>query len=164
VTKKSYWQRLPGKWRLWPLESRVGYYTKQDWSSDDACWLWSGPLTAAGYGQLSYKGAVVLAHREAWKLAHGEVPAGLRVLHECAHKQCVRPSHLRVGKKSRPSSVTRTRRGERHANARISDGQVSEVHALADAGVKKAAIARRFGISRMHVWRILAGRSRTSSA
>lgn len=64
----------------------------------DACWLWQGPVQATGYG-VSYfglpKGKITGAHRVAWRLTHGELPAeGLTLDHLCNVKRCVNPAHL----------------------------------------------------------------------
>jgi hypothetical protein len=40
---------------------------------------------------------VELAHRIAWVFAHGDIPAGLAVLHSCDIPICVRDQHLFLG-------------------------------------------------------------------
>lgn len=61
------------------------------------CWLWTGTLTKAGYGQLSVRGKSVLASRFAYGLLVGEIPEGIWVLHKCDTPACVRPEHLYLG-------------------------------------------------------------------
>ncbi len=42
-------------------------------------------------------GKQVSAHRYAWVLANGEIPAGLFVCHKCDVPACCRPSHMFLG-------------------------------------------------------------------
>lgn len=64
----------------------------------EACWPWRGPVSATGYG-VSYFGGpnrkISGAHRVAWRLTHGEIPAeGLTLDHLCSVRHCVNPAHL----------------------------------------------------------------------
>lgn len=80
-----------------PLAER--FWEKVDKSGD--CWLWTGrPDGRMGYGRIREGvagSATLLAHRVAWELAFGPVPAGLDVCHTCDIPLCVRPDHLFLG-------------------------------------------------------------------
>ncbi len=67
------------------------------------CWLWNGAVQVTGYAMY----ADTPMHRLAYELAHGPIPKGLTVDHEChnsdptclggnscLHRRCVNPSHL----------------------------------------------------------------------
>ncbi len=49
-----------------------------------------------GYGDLSYSGKHMQAHRLAWTLTHGD-PGELDVLHTCDNPPCCNPKHLYLG-------------------------------------------------------------------
>jgi len=63
----------------------------------DACWLWTGTTTLAGYGQLRVNGKKIYTHRFVLALFGREVPSGLVVMHSCDVPACVNPDHLSVG-------------------------------------------------------------------
>ena len=58
------------------------------------CWLWIGHLSGVGYGMFRYGGITELAHRAAYKLFIGPIPAGFVVDHLCRTRCCVKPAHL----------------------------------------------------------------------
>ena len=64
----------------------------------DGCWCWTGALNTDGYGNFTTEHRTsIRAHRFAWQLTNGPIPAGLHVLHNCDHPSCVRPDHLFLG-------------------------------------------------------------------
>lgn len=60
----------------------------------DGCWLWTGWISPTGYGSLKVRKKNVYAHRLAYELAHGPIPAGYQIDHLCRVRNCVNPSHL----------------------------------------------------------------------
>lgn len=59
----------------------------------DDCWLWTA-TTAHGYGNFRFDGKMVRAHRFAYTLLVGPIPAGLEIDHLCRIRACVNPFHL----------------------------------------------------------------------
>lgn len=63
------------------------------------CWLWKGARTSHGYGTFVVDGRrrskkYGMAHRVAYELVVGPIPAGLTIDHLCRVPACVNPKHL----------------------------------------------------------------------
>jgi hypothetical protein len=101
------------------------FWSKVDRSGD--CWLWIGAKDEEGYGFQKILGRMWHASRVSWKIAHGDIPDGLLVLHKCDNPPCIRPSHLFLGtqkeniadamRKGRFSSEINTRWKNRHVSS-----------------------------------------------
>jgi hypothetical protein len=75
------------------------FWSKVALAGGDACWLWLATPNADGYGRFQRRLApgryrMVRAHRYAYELLVGPIPAGLTLDHLCGHQLCVRPHHL----------------------------------------------------------------------
>lgn len=79
------------------LELRFWAKTKDE--PGTGCLIWTGAVTGAGggYGAFGVGGTVSGAHRVAYRLTHGPIPAGVMVRHQCHNPLCVQPDHLSVG-------------------------------------------------------------------
>lgn len=90
--------------------------------AENGCFEWQAAKNPAGYGMFNRTGTtskVILAHRMAYLLEHGELPEGSVVMHLCDNPSCVNVKHLRLGthaenhddKKNKGRSNTGTRHG-----------------------------------------------------
>lgn len=127
------------------------------------CWVWTGRRNPKGYG-LAWNRARLTgnrradegAHRIAWVLINGPIPAGLCVLHRCDNPPCIRPDHLWLGTKADNSADMkakgRTYRptwiGAAVPTAKITDVIASEIRRkYATGSVTQAELARQYGLT-----------------
>lgn len=161
-----------------PIASRLE--TRVDRSGDH--WLWQGKPDAWGYGRLSSNGRVIHAHRAAWEAVAGPIPTGMSICHTCDVRLCVRNDDIGtyvvcgVSYERRGHLFLATRRvnledmhakgrgrgnptnGSAHHNAKLTEGQVTEIRDLYDAGgISMKQLGQRFNVSRDAVWRIVHG-------
>jgi hypothetical protein len=154
---------------------RPGPLAERFWAKVDksgTCWLWTAYRNAKGYGVIKSPGddgPTLLAHRVAWELTYGPIPAGVQILHQCDCPPCVRPEHLFRGtnadnvadrvRKGR-NGPRPTPRGEASPDAKLREFQVREIRArYAAGGVTWRSLAREYGVSTGTVQKILEGRT-----
>lgn len=160
------------------------FWAKVSRGEPASCWPWRGALSG-GYGHFWMDGRVTRAHRAAWILAHGPIPEGMEVCHNCPggdNPSCVNPAHLFLGthadnmadcaakgRADRTRKVRGTRhgtatvpesrpRGERNGSAVLTAEQALEVRRQLAAGATQRVVAAAFGIGQAQVSRIKTGR------
>ena len=127
----------------------------------NGCTPWMG-ARSRGYGDFGKR----KAHRVAWELANGPIPAGLVVCHSCDNPPCVNPDHLWVGTmgdnirdciskgrgrgqfvsgKNHPASI---RKGDNHWRTKLKTADFPKVIQLRSDGVRTVDIAKMFGVDR----------------
>jgi hypothetical protein len=133
------------------------------------CWLWTGSCygdsTGRTYGQTSYNGKRMGAHRASFLMHGGVVPDGHDVMHRCDTKACVRPDHLTAGTRTenlldgfaapRNQGVCA---GENNGRARLT---WDDVHAIRSAPRVYGSIpilAAQYGVSAGQINQIRSGR------
>jgi hypothetical protein len=73
-----------------PLNERISALSVRDGD----CIVWVGAKSSSGYGQIKVNRVVRQAHRVAFELEHGTIPAGRVLDHLCRNRACVNPAHL----------------------------------------------------------------------
>jgi len=86
--------------RFWAKVNKVGPVPEHR-PELGPCWLWTGYVSSTGYGIFSTEQDLMLAHRFAWKLLVGPIPARRQLDHLCRVRNCVKamadedgPAHL----------------------------------------------------------------------
>lgn len=155
----------------------------------DDCWEWTSAKDSHGYGMFQIGGKAVGAHRIAWRLAYGEIPDGLYVLHACDNRPCVRPDHLFLGtpkdnsqdmvrkgrytppvidpevrkvarSKARETVLrNKTFQGSNHPGTRLTDVDVLAIREAYRAGVTQVKLGQAFGIEQTTVSNIVVRKS-----
>lgn len=139
------------------------FWAKVDRSAGpDGCWPWLAGRNHQGYGRFRIGGRgspTAHAHRVAWEVANGAIPAGLLACHQCDNPPCCNPSHLFLG--TTPDNVAdrdskgRTASGERSGRSKHLDHD--RIFALRAEGWSQERIAQAVGCSQTRVGQILRG-------
>lgn len=95
------------------------FWTKVRRDEATGCLIWTAGCCTDGYGTFSSHGRDARAHRIAWALAHGPIPAGRCVLHSCDTPPCVEERHLFLG--SQTENIADMDRKGRRGTARGDD-------------------------------------------
>ncbi len=144
------------------------FWSKVDHSGGpEACWPWTGYRNRLNYGVVSLPGGKLeLTHRTAYRLNHGPIPNGKKVLHRCDNRPCCNVAHHFIGTQAdniadmmakgrhRPPDV----RGVRHGSAKLDDERIREIRALQGSGESQDRIAARYGVSQSLVSLIWLGK------
>ena len=88
MSDADYLARLKSKCII----TESGCWEKQGFRSTS-----KGMKPGTGYGSMCYRNKNWAAHRLAWHLVKGPIPAGMKVLHKCDNAACCNPDHLELG-------------------------------------------------------------------
>jgi hypothetical protein len=127
---------------FWSRGKRVGFCLEFDYMD-----------RKNGYGALSFQGQRWRAHRLAWTLSRGPIPAGLFVCHTCDNRRCIEPLHLYLGthRDNMRDAFHKGRcigqRGELGSAARLTEAQVRAIRVAHASGASYRALARQYGVA-----------------
>lgn len=136
------------------------FWSKVDRSGE--CWEWLASKTHDGYGRHHYDGGT-MAHRLAYELTRGPIPAGMCVCHACDNRGCVNPTHLWLGTQADNIKDMRVKgrgprlEGERHGRAKLTASNVRDIRARHAEGVSARQLAREYGVAATTITRIFHG-------
>lgn len=120
------------------------------------CWEWQGARNDRNYGcYYPHMGEKHLAHRYAYRLAHGEFDTTLDVLHKCDNPPCCNPDHLFLGthqdnmidRQNKGRTRTGCLRGSANPSASFTDDEVRSIRARVANGETRTTIANEYGVS-----------------
>lgn len=144
--------------------------------AENGCLEFSGKRTRDGYGSIKVDGVWRRASRVVYEQHHGEIPAGLFVLHHCDNPPCVNIAHLWLGtiadnnrdmedkgRSRHLRNATSFAHGTANINARLTDSEVAEIRRRRLAGETLSTIAEAFSVSTAHVSNIASGRRRAAA-
>lgn len=132
---------------FWPKVDRSG--------GPDACWPYHR-IDPIGYGRFLKSGPFAFAHRTAWQIAKGSIPAGMDVLHRCDNRRCCNPSHLFLGT-HQDNMLDMARKG-RNPVAQLTAEQVNEIRGLFGK-MRQCDIARMFKVRDGVISKLALGKS-----
>lgn len=144
----------------WTARQILDHYSAP--APHSSCILWTASKRGYyGHGHFWLNGRLNAAHRVAWELAHGPIPAGLCICHRCDVPACVNPDHLFLGTQADNviDMIAKGRRadspkGEQSGKSKLTE---EEVRAIRASCKSQRAIAREFRISRGAVQQIKNG-------
>lgn len=129
------------------------------------CLEWQGAISPTGYGKTKFRGVSLDAHRAIWLAAHGDIAAGLFVMHSCDNRRCVSLEHLSLGSQSdnMRDAVAKGRHraepptGEDSPKAILTLEQAKQVRARLDAGESIKSVAADFPVDRSAISKLKRG-------
>lgn len=132
----------------------------------ESCWLWTGSKENHGYG-LAYTGHKPdgrkdrhYAHRIAYAMAHGFVPAHLEVMHSCDVPRCVNPAHLSLGTHQQNIADREARGRGKKDSPSIRKITVDGVREIRESNQPSAYFAQKWNVCVSHINRIRRGQKR----
>jgi AraC-like DNA-binding protein len=132
---------------------------------DDDCWNWVGDieiLTGFGVSTKLVSGSEVVrkAHRIAYILTFGTVPAGHVIRHKCRNQICCNPAHL-IRMRTHPDEEDEYLVSAYYYNSKraskLSDFEKRRIVTLKGEGFRVKDIASHFKVSTSTVSRVLKG-------
>jgi hypothetical protein len=137
-----------------PLKDRLKL--RSAWNGD--CLEWTACRNRLGYGRLGYKGKYKTAHRVAWEVEVGEIPAGMFVCHSCDNPPCINVKHLFLGthadnmrdmrEKHRAIGIHR-HVGAVHPKAKFVD---SDILSIRSSTLTNRELANIYGTTARYIW------------
>lgn len=127
---------LPGNKRT-NEQIEIDFWKRVKVGPSNRCWPWIAGkrenVPGKDYGIVWISGKKTGAHQFAYRLANGEIPAGMIIRHSCDNPPCCNPSHLLIGTHAdnKADCISRNRqrheRGEDRYNSILKESDIIEI-------------------------------------
>lgn len=108
------------------------------------CHEFTSTIKKDGYARFFFHGRQAQAHRVAYEIYRGAIPAGLMVCHKCDNRKCVNPDHLFLGTAA-DNAKDMHMKGRNASTRRVSEEQVQSIFSYRDMGLSQEAIGSLVG-------------------
>ena len=124
----------------------------------NGCWVCTNKhINKDGYPECKMNGKTVSAARYIYARIYGDIPTGLHVLHGCANRACINPSHLRLGT-HQDNMDDRTKHGNTGTASPLTTNDVKEIRELiGETNLQNTEIAELYDVSPWAISRIRRG-------
>jgi hypothetical protein len=157
------WKVRHDKWNNEPRESYVEIMKiafENFVNKTEGCWNWMGSTKGKSrmkYGNFTFRGKELLAHRSSYVIYKGDIPEGMLVLHSCDVPQCVNPDHLWLGSYL-DNQRDKMAKG-RGKVEKLNPDKVKELKSLMKSDFGDTNLARKYGVSYQTIWAIRTGKT-----
>jgi len=131
------------------IETEWRFISKISIKENNECWEWQAIKSKDNYGVFETKGKHIAAHRYAWELANGPIPAGMLACHKCDNRLCCNPNHIFIGthKDNMQDMVLKGRsnklKGIQKPQAKLTIADIYEIRASSN---KLIDLAKKYGV------------------
>ena len=146
---------MPRTYTKRPLRDR--FWEKVAKADADECWEWTAARRCPnGYGQITLAdGKNGAAHRVAWEITHGPIPAGLHVLHACDNPPCVNPRHLWLGTNTDNAADMDAKGRRGRPGVKLTECSVALIRLRISRGEPRKTLAREYGVGRTAIAKVV---------
>lgn len=127
---------------------------------ESGCHEWRAMVKKDGYGHFYFRGKCSYpAHRAAYILFKGDIPAGKCIMHTCDNRICVNPDHLMIGT-TIENIQDMDKKGRRGTRSKLTFSDVETIKQMLDNRYSQEVIAKKFGVDQTTISKIKLGQTK----